>query len=211
MEALIVCVLLIIGFLLCKKKNEMATSSNIGYLTNDKEVKSVYCHYDGYPEGVGKTLIKHYNSFDKAKQLISLGGISSLGKTIGEEHDFNIVSDEIEKLGWTTFYHRDRGEPLTITTYKSVLEYMADAGYIDYLYLWCSPSEFQKSIRQQELEEKGSFGGLAEMSEWINFKIKEIKTTRDAMGQFPSGKGWYVLDLNALFPSFELVELELIK
>jgi hypothetical protein len=56
----------------------------------------IYCHFDGYPDRVGKMLKQYYNTFEKAESLVGLGDISSLGKTYEN----------------TVAYHRDRGEDL---------------------------------------------------------------------------------------------------
>jgi hypothetical protein len=45
-------------------------------------VKAVYCHWDGYLSGVGTTLVKNYTEPNKVRDLISLGGFSSLEETI---------------------------------------------------------------------------------------------------------------------------------
>lgn len=77
-----------------------------------KGYKAIYCHWDGYPEGVGATLNEHYTDKKKILQLIKLGDISSLKPDIGSKHDF----DEQIKTGkdshptWTMAYGRDRGE-----------------------------------------------------------------------------------------------------
>lgn len=34
----------------------MSTRSRIGMINPYGSVSSIYCHFDGYPEGVGKTL-----------------------------------------------------------------------------------------------------------------------------------------------------------
>tara|TARA_B100001094_G_C18111397_1_gene761382 strand:+ start:207 stop:569 length:363 start_codon:yes stop_codon:yes gene_type:complete len=47
----------------------------------NNSVRSIYCHYDGYPEGVGQTLLNHYGEKELDK-LLDLGGISSLKDTI---------------------------------------------------------------------------------------------------------------------------------
>lgn len=62
----------------------MATRSNIGALQQDGTIKVIYCHWDGYPEGVGATLAKYYNTPEKVAQLLELGDISSLANTIEE-------------------------------------------------------------------------------------------------------------------------------
>ena len=72
----------------------MATRSRIGILNEDQSITSIYCHWDGYPEGVGATLKEHYSSTPRAMRLQSMGDLSSLMPTIEE----------------STFYGRDRDE-----------------------------------------------------------------------------------------------------
>jgi len=87
----------------------MATRSFIATLQRDGSVNGVYCHHDGYPEGVGATLKEHYRSAKKVGSLLALGDLSTLGSDTGP--------------GYTTAYHRDRGEPLDPNmTYGSVSE-----------------------------------------------------------------------------------------
>lgn len=62
----------------------MATRSNIGILQDDGTIKAIYCHWDGYVEGVGLLLASYYDTYDKASELIALGDISSLKPTIQE-------------------------------------------------------------------------------------------------------------------------------
>jgi hypothetical protein len=59
----------------------MSTRSRIGILNDDRSVTSIYCHFDGYPSGVGAILVAHYHDTVKVRELISLGDISSLGAT----------------------------------------------------------------------------------------------------------------------------------
>ena len=82
----------------------MATRSTIAMEHRDGTIRSVYCHWDGYPAGVGAILREHYTDPAKIEQLLDLGDISSLREDIGEQHDFDSASDV------TTFYGRDRGE-----------------------------------------------------------------------------------------------------
>jgi hypothetical protein len=89
----------------------MATRSRIGMECTDafgnKFVKSIYCHWDGYPEGVGATLQKHYLDREKVAALIELGAISSLEKEVAPTgpHSF-----DRPQPGVVVAYHRDRGE-----------------------------------------------------------------------------------------------------
>jgi hypothetical protein len=91
----------------------MGTRSRIGVMHGDK-VKSIYCHWDGYLEGVGATLLKHYDSA-KANHLVALGDMSSLQADIGEKHAFSKhdmpnIEVRVHNEDWCTFYGRDRGE-----------------------------------------------------------------------------------------------------
>ncbi len=69
--------------------------------------KGIYCHWDGYPEGVGVTLLAHYNDEKKVSELISLGDVSNLCERIipNGPHSF-----DKPETGCTVFYGRDRGE-----------------------------------------------------------------------------------------------------
>jgi hypothetical protein len=58
----------------------MSTRSRIAIETESGTVKSIYCHFDGYVSGVGKTLFNHYDR-EKLEKLIELGDISSLGES----------------------------------------------------------------------------------------------------------------------------------
>lgn len=55
----------------------MATRSNINVKVGDV-YHTIYCHFDGYPEGVGKTLVLNYNSQELAEKLVSFGDMSSI-------------------------------------------------------------------------------------------------------------------------------------
>ena len=58
----------------------MATRSRIAIENQDGTVQSIYCHFDGYIDGVGKRLFNRYDR-EKLKSLIELGDISSLGES----------------------------------------------------------------------------------------------------------------------------------
>ena len=55
----------------------MATRSRIGIELSDGSILSAYHHYDGYPEWLGRILTTHYNTKDKASELIDGGDMSS--------------------------------------------------------------------------------------------------------------------------------------
>lgn len=101
----------------------MSTRSTISVVLNDGTVRSIYCHFDGYLEGVGAQLLKHYNSQDLADALIKLGDLSVLGDRIDpiNQHSFNYPED-----GTCIYYARDRGDDpkkCEPRTFMSFLEY----------------------------------------------------------------------------------------
>ena len=55
----------------------MSTRARIGILLPDDSILSVYHHFDGYPEGLGVTLKEHYNTYEKASELIDGGNMSN--------------------------------------------------------------------------------------------------------------------------------------
>ena len=89
----------------------MGTRSAIGIKHGDV-IKAVYCHYDGYLEYVGRTLLLYYQDSVKVNRLISMGDMSTLGAAIGNKHAFNNRSNYIDEgsAEQCTFYGRERWE-----------------------------------------------------------------------------------------------------
>ena len=110
----------------------MATRSNIAYKTPEGKIRSVYSHWDGYPEHNGELLRRFYDTQDKVEALVALGSISSLGQDIGDKVDFDDRSTHSET--GTIAYHRDRGEQLAIAEYDDIPSWIADME--EYAYLW---------------------------------------------------------------------------
>ena len=110
----------------------MATRSNIAYKTAEGKIRSIYAHWDGYPECNGKILVDNYTDIEKIKALIELGSVSALGAEIGEQQDFD--NRETQKKEWTLAYHRDRGEELVISEYDDIPSWIDDME--EYAYLW---------------------------------------------------------------------------
>jgi hypothetical protein len=97
----------------------MATRSRIAIENQDGTVDSIYCHFDGYVNGVGKTLFHHYDQ-EKLERLLELGDISTLGESTID----------------TEAYHRDRGEDLHFESFKDV-EDLFENGFgsgVEYVY-----------------------------------------------------------------------------
>ena len=116
----------------------MGTRSRIGVMHGDN-VKSVYCHWDGYLEHNGVILQEHYNSA-KANELVSLGDLSALRPEIGDKHPFSQFEvDDMDRDDFIrttenmcTFYGRDRCETgtefKTSSTFESFFDQVEGGG-----------------------------------------------------------------------------------
>ena len=62
----------------------MATRSMISIKNEDETHDAVYCHFDGYPSGVGNILKTSYTSEDKIRQLIAGGAMSCLVEEVDD-------------------------------------------------------------------------------------------------------------------------------
>ena len=102
----------------------MATRSTIAVKDADGSVRSIYCHWDGYPEGVGATLREHYTNTPKIEQLLGVGDISVLGSTL------DVYPREI--------YPRETDTGLTTWVHASVKEWRDDRArqWCEWGYLW---------------------------------------------------------------------------
>ena len=126
----------------------MSTRSRIAIENQDGTVQSIYCHFDGYIDGVGKTLFNHYDR-EKLEKLIVLGDISSLGESTID----------------TIAYCRDRDEDFHSTGYLNV-EDLFELGFgssVEFVYclnrdnIWlvCEDISSNVAILKEELEEEG--------------------------------------------------------
>ncbi len=121
----------------------MGTRSTIALEFADGTVEQVYCHWDGYLSHNGQILLNYYSNPFILRDLIDMGDISSLGKTIGTKHPFSphtdgdrAAYDEAQEAGMTTFYGRDRGETnVNARKFKSYEEYVKNHQYEEYDYI----------------------------------------------------------------------------
>ncbi|MBT4838870.1 MAG: hypothetical protein HON94_16150 [Methylococcales bacterium] len=56
----------------------MGTTATIAMKQDDNTYLAITCNYDGYEDGVGRTLKTDYNDPEKIKELIKLGNLSSI-------------------------------------------------------------------------------------------------------------------------------------
>jgi hypothetical protein len=99
----------------------MSTRSRIAIENQDGTVTSIYCHWDGYTKGVGKTLEKWYTTQAKVEALIELGDISSLDMTPTS----------------TVAYHRDRDEDFTQKKFDGVEQLYTEGFNYGINYIYC--------------------------------------------------------------------------
>jgi len=88
----------------------MATRSNIAIVNEDKSITSIYCHWDGYPEYVGKILLNHYTKPSVINKLISLGNLSQLCENIDPTPTIDYHTFDNPQINVCVAYGRDRGE-----------------------------------------------------------------------------------------------------
>ena len=121
----------------------MATRSRIAIENQDGTVTSIYCHWDGYPSGVGKTLFNSYDQ-EELKELINLGDISSLSDTTKD----------------TVAYHRDRNEDFHQGTFEDISDLFRNgfANGADYIY--CLSKEGVWFVQHDDFYEANSSGVL---------------------------------------------------
>lgn len=74
-------------------KQTMATRSRIGYQLKDGSIVSVYHHWDGYPDGLGKYLVNNYTDVDDVRELIDGGDMSTCMTDNGEPEYYSVRGD----------------------------------------------------------------------------------------------------------------------
>jgi hypothetical protein len=98
----------------------MGTRSTIALEFADGTVEQVYCHWDGYLENNGKILAKHYMDPFKVKELVALGGFSSLDTTV-------------EATAVTAY--TQRGESKRVEKFIDFEDYIENHQYEEYEYI----------------------------------------------------------------------------
>ena len=139
----------------------MATRSAIAIKHGRNTIKSVSCHWDGYPEHNGRILQEYWFTPILINQLIEMGDMSSLGATIGKKVEFDATPEYIQNdfemsISYQcVFYNRDRGENTSSGTFETeadFIEYYDEAG-IDYFYLFDNGVWYVRDYRDAEWKE----------------------------------------------------------
>lgn len=109
----------------------MSTRSYIGKMLPNNTVSYIYCHHDGYPDGVGKMLVNFYNAEPMLNALLDMGNLSALGPDIGLKNNF-----ERPDRNFCLFYNRDRGRSQQEGSKISKFSDFIDYDDVDYHYLF---------------------------------------------------------------------------
>lgn len=170
----------------------MSTRSYICIENEDKSISGIYCHSDGYLTYNGAMLLDHYSDREKVKELISLGGLSTLlpklhpDKSKPHSFDYDNRQDDV-----CVFYGRDRGENgVQATTVE--LEKLDKDIFIEYVYVFGLDNKWRYF-------EGGSFKetGLMSVEKGLSDEYKNLgfERPKDVYGYFTEKDIEYYKDL----------------
>ena len=104
----------------------MATRSRIALQLTEDSFLSVYHHWDGYPQWLGVTLKKKFNTREKVAELIDGGDISCCDSD--SDWDNNKVDEK------HVLYYNDRGENTEPKLHLNIDDYFAIGEEFAYVY-----------------------------------------------------------------------------
>ena len=118
----------------------MATRSLIGLTKEDGTIQVIYCHWDGYPSGVGLQLALNYNDVETIQKLMDLGDRSSLtGAPTADET-----------------YYATQGNKIVPTIYDNFQQFVDnDKAGAEYFYLWSKGWTIYKVSHDDTVEPLG--------------------------------------------------------
>ena len=105
---------------------QMSTRGRIGIELSDGSILSAYHHWDSYTSWLGRILQTHYNSYEKASELID-GGDMSLCWT---DERWDASADG----SYGPQYYSQRGEECPPRLDANLNEYLSDGEEYAYLY-----------------------------------------------------------------------------
>lgn len=146
----------------------MSTRCRIGIENKNGTITSIYCHHDGYLEGVGEILVNHYKAEEKIRQLMELGDMSSLG-TEPVENLRGLENPGYGTTDWVKAYKELRPENQCII-YKTRGEYC--------------PAKIHNSIEEYQKYSRDCWGEYAYLfkdGEWfvLEYDDTELKPVKD--------------------------------
>ena len=106
----------------------MATRSRIGLELKNGSILSVYHHWDGYPEWLGRILQTHYNTREKVAELIDGGDMSSAWTNCGWQNETRPETGPM--------YYSERGENCPPRLDADLCEYLLPENSEEFAYLF---------------------------------------------------------------------------
>lgn len=142
----------------------MSTRCLIGKVEKNGKIRAIYCHHDGYLDGVGQTLVDYYNDESTIDELLDLGDLSVLGETPDTIPEY-WTSDDTEvqakmSSGEFCVSYRDRGESnIDAKEYDSERDYYKAANFLwaEYIYLFKNDRWYTFNVISDELTDEDNF------------------------------------------------------
>lgn len=125
----------------------MSTRSRIAIAIKNGEqttYKSIYCHWDGGPDGVGKVLATFYMTRRKIKKLIKRGNLSVLNRQTGSNCRLGRLFSKNASVAY-----RDRGDKNTDALEATGIEQLREQAqhyFAEYLYIWSDKLGWQCEV-----------------------------------------------------------------
>ena len=110
----------------------MSTRARIGIELSDGSILSAYHHWDGYESWLGRILNTHYNSYEKAAELID-GGDMSLCWT-NERWSNDLLDRHREEYGPNYYSYRGEDSPPRLDA--DLCEYLLPDGAEEFHYVF---------------------------------------------------------------------------
>ena len=104
----------------------MATRSRIGIELKDGSILSAYHHWDGYPQWLGKQLVKNFETKEKVSALIDGGDMSSCWTNCGWQNE--TLSEN------RSLYYSERGEDCPPRLDNDMEEFFSDNEEYSYIF-----------------------------------------------------------------------------
>ena len=134
----------------------MATRALIGFLDDSSnEFVGTYNHYDGYPEGLGKTLFNFFNNKDAASKLARTGYISSIDPDSGK------IDSKYKEKPYYKLIDTDEAFTAGMMIGDAVDYFGADYGYVWVGDKWLTlKNNGVEGMAKQIEDELGELGGF---------------------------------------------------
>lgn len=115
------------------------------YIAEEKDndmYRSIYCHLDGYPEEVGKLLVKYYDTTEKLRELLALGDVYCLQKKLNPDpsalHCFGNYQKDV-----TVAFGRDREENGFEAKDRTLDEMLDSSEDPEFVYIFTAEQEWE--------------------------------------------------------------------